>query len=247
MRILTIDIETFPHEAYVWGLHDQNISINQIKKPGTIASFAAKWLDEKAVMFSSVHESTERQMIRKAHELLTEADAVVGWNSASFDIKWLQGQMVKHDLPPPKPFKQIDLLRTARGKFKAASNKLDYWAQFLGIGRKEQTGGFDLWRDCMAGDDKAWRTMKRYNVQDVRLTEQVYLKLRPWIANHPNIGTYEGEHCCPSCGSDKIQSRGYYVTRHRQYPQAQCRSCFAWLYLVKGIFQKGVQGLRAAA
>ena len=246
MKILTVDIETFPHEVYAWGLHDQNISLNQIKKPGTVACFAAKFLGEKTVHFSSVHAGTEKAMIRKAHDLLSEADVAVGWNSTAFDVKWLQGQMVKHGLPPPKPFKQIDLLRTARGKFRLASNKLDYVAQFLGLGCKEQTGGFQLWRDCMAGDDKAWKKMEKYNIQDVRLTEAVYLKLRPWIVNHPNIGTYDGEHCCPSCGGDKIQSRGYYVTRHRKYPQAQCRGCFAWLYLVKGTFQKGVQGLRAA-
>ncbi|HZF98265.1 MAG TPA: ribonuclease H-like domain-containing protein [Pseudoxanthomonas sp.] len=247
MRILTIDIETLPHLVWAWGLHDQNISLNQIDEAGTIACFAAKWHGEKAVEFASVHEGTERAMLRKAHDLLSEADAVVGWNSASFDIKWLQGQFVKHKLPPPRPFKQIDLLRTARSKFKAASNKLDYWARFLGIGAKEQTGGFDLWKACMAGDEKAWKTMRRYNIQDVRLTEQVYDRLRPWVTNHPNIGVIDGAHCCPKCSSEKLQYRGHYVTRHKRYPQLQCRSCFAWLYLVSGQLQAGVQKLREAA
>ncbi len=247
MRLLTIDLETLPHEVYAWGLHDQHIAINQIKTPGRIACFAAKWLGEKGVIYAADHEGTERQMLVKAHALLSEADAVIGWNSASFDVKWLQGQFIKHGLPPPIPFKQIDLLRTARGKFKVASNKLDYWAQFLGIGRKESTGGFDLWRGYMAGDEKARRAMRKYNIQDTRLTEQVYLKLRPWITNHPNVGVFDGSHCCPVCASQKIQSRGFYVTRSRRYAQAQCRSCFAWLYLVNGMLQEGVQRLRSAA
>lgn len=246
-RLLVIDIETFPHTVHTWGLHDQNIAINQIVEPGGIACFAAKWVGEKGVTFASVHEGTERQMLRKAHELLSEADAVIGWNSASFDVKWLQGQMVKHGLPPPTPFKQIDLLRTARGKFRLASNKLDYVAQLLGVGKKESTGGFDLWKACMEGCPKAWARMKRYNIQDTRLTEEVYLKLRPWITNHPNIGVFEGDHCCPVCAGTKIQSRGYYVTRSRRYAQAQCRTCFSWLYLVNGALQAGVQKLRSAA
>jgi hypothetical protein len=247
MKILTIDIETFPHEAWVWGLHDQHIALNQIKKAGTIACFAAKWLDKKGVEFASAQEGTERQMLIKARDLLCEADAVIGWNSQSFDIKWIQGQLIKHRIAPPSPVKHIDLLRTGRGKFKVASNKLDYWAQFLGIGRKAHTGGFDLWRECMAGDEKAWAKMRRYNVQDVLLTEEVYGVFRPWITNHPNVGVFEGSHCCPVCASQKIQARGHYVTRSRSYPQAQCRSCFAWLYLVNGLLQEGVQKFRSAA
>ena len=30
MRLLTIDIETLPHEVYAWGLHDQHVAINQM-------------------------------------------------------------------------------------------------------------------------------------------------------------------------------------------------------------------------
>lgn len=247
MRLLTIDIETSPHEVYAWGLNDQNIAINQIKKPGKILCFAAKWLDDSKVIFASAQEMTERQMIRLARDLLSEADGVIGWNSANFDVKWIQGQIVKHGLEPPSPFKHIDLLRTGRSKFKVASNKLDYWAQFLGIGCKAQTGGFDLWKKCMAGCPRAWAKMRRYNIQDTRLTEKVYYRFRPWISNHPNIGVFDGHHCCPSCGSGKIQSRGHYVTRSRRYAQAQCRSCFTWLYMVNGALQAGMQKLRAAA
>lgn len=249
MKILTIDIETLPHEAYVWGLHDQHIALNQLKTPGTIACFAAKWFGEKKIQFAGINELTERQMLQRAHDLLSEADAVVGWNSASFDIKWLQGQFIKHRFAPPQPFKQIDLLKTARAKFRVASNKLDYWAGFLGLGHKEQTGGFDLWKACMAGDEKAWKTMRRYNIQDVRLTEQVYERLRPWIVSHPNIGVIDQHHCCPKCGGTKFQHRGQYTTRHQNYPQLQCRTtgCFTWLYLIRGELVAGVQKLREAA
>jgi DNA polymerase elongation subunit (family B) len=249
MRLLTVDIETFPHEVYAWGLHDQNIAINQIKKAGVIASIAAKFHGERKVHFASVHHDGEKGMLRKAHELLSEADAVIGWNSTPFDVKWIKGQLLKHRFQPLKPFKQIDLLRTARAEFRLPSYKLDYVAQFLGIGCKVQTGGFDLWKDCMAGDEKAWRKMRRYNIGDTVLTEKVYDVLRPYVKNHPNIGVFEGRPCCPKCGGEKIQSRGEYVTREKSYPQFQCRTqgCFAWLYLVGGKLQEGMQRLRSAA
>jgi len=32
--------------------------------------------------------------------------------------------------------------------------------------------------------------MLEYNVHDVEITELVYLKLRPWMKSHPNMGVY---------------------------------------------------------
>ena len=235
MRILTIDIETFPHTVYAWGLFDQNVSINQIVEPGRIACWAAKWYGEREVLFASAEGGKEASMLRKAHKLLSEADVVVGWNSTSFDVKWLNGQFARLGMPPPDPFKQIDLLRTVRSRMKFASNKLDFVSQYLGIGKKAETGGFDLWRDCMADDPKAWRTMERYNRQDVRLTEKVYDHVRAWVVNHPNVANYEGRPCCPKCGGEKHQRRQLFHTATRSYAKFQCVTrvkgvgiCGAW-------------------
>lgn len=232
MRILTIDIETFPHLVYAWGLHDQHIAINQIKKPGTIASFAAKWHDERRSVFHSVHGGTERQMIKAAHSLLDEADMVIGWNSDSFDIKWFNGQFIKHGLSLPAPYKKVDLLKSVRAHAKVASNKLNYWAEFLGLGKKVDTGGFGLWADCMDGDDKAWRKMERYNRHDTILTEKVYDKLasKGWIKNQPNFQLLTGEMCCtnPACGSHRLQARGYTHSITRRYQRWQCQDCGQW-------------------
>lgn len=250
MKLLVLDIETYPNTVYTWGLFDQNVALNQIVEPGGILSFAAKWVGDKAVTFASVHDTTERGMLKEAHRLLSEADAVIGWNSAAFDIKWLQGQFMKHGMAPPEPFKQIDLLRTVRQQAKFASNKLDHVAQYLGIGSKAQTGGFELWKACMAGDDKAWRTMRKYNIQDVRLTEEVYLKLRPWVKNHPNISAYSGEECCPKCGGHKHQRRGTFETATRNYAKYQCVTrlptggvCGAWF---RGMVAEPIRAKRVA-
>lgn len=257
MKLLTLDIETFPHEVYAWGLWDQNIGLTQIKKAGTVACWAAKWHGQKKVHFASIHDGTERAMLKQIHALLSEADAVIGWNSTPFDVKWLQGQFLKHRIPPPEPFKEIDLLRTWRSRFKTASNKLDYCAQFLGIGQKVKTGGFELWRDCKAGDEKAWRTMRRYNIADVRLTEAMYDRLLPWIKNHPNMSLehHTGE-CCPKCGGEKLQRRGTQHTQTRSYARFQCitprewddgltRPCGTWFQSTR--CEPGSAKVRAAA
>lgn len=45
-KVLILDIETSPLEVYTWGIWEQNISLNQIKKDWNIIAWCAKWLGE---------------------------------------------------------------------------------------------------------------------------------------------------------------------------------------------------------
>lgn len=231
MRLLLIDIETAPHRVYAWGLFDQRIGINQIVSPGYTLSFAAKWYGKKGVLFESIHKSGGDAMIQRAHDLISEADAVCHYNGTKFDMPILRKEMVLRGMPPPEPYKQIDLLQTARRQFKFASNKLDYVAQALGLGSKVEHKGMDLWRDCMDGCPKAWRVMEKYNKQDVILLEKLYEKLLPWIQNHPNLGLYDPKDrpSCTNCGSTHLQSRGYARSKTQQYRKFQCQDCGTWV------------------
>lgn len=220
-----LDIETAPHMAAVWGLWGQNVSLNHLIKPGYTLCWAAKWLGEKEVMFDSIL-SGHKTMVRRIHRLLSEADAVCHYNGTKFDIPTLNKEFLLSGLAPPTPAKQIDLLKTARSRFRLASNKLDFVAQALGEGRKEQHKGFELWLECMAKNQEAWATMEKYNKQDVVLLERVYNRLLPWIKGHPNLAI-EG-HCCPHCGGDRFQRRGYSHSQTRRYARMQCRDCGTW-------------------
>jgi hypothetical protein len=225
-----LDIETAPHKVYAWGLHDVNIGINQIVEPGYTLCWAAKWRGRSEVLFGSSHRHGQKQMVRSVHKLLDECDAVVHFNGRNFDVPTLNKEFLLHDLPPPAPFKHVDLLWACRQLFKFASNKLDYLAQALGEGAKVEHKGMDLWRGCMAGDEASWRIMERYNRHDVRLTERLYERLLPWLPNHPNHGQFhEGEGAvCPRCGSDKLQRRGVYRAAVHTYARHYCKSCGAW-------------------
>jgi hypothetical protein len=186
MKILLLDLETSPNMAYVWGLWNQNISIGQMISSTEVICFGARWYGQRKIHFSSVHHDGKTDMLKAIHELLDEADAVVGWNSAGFDVKHLYREFIENDMLPPSPHKEIDLLRVARSRFRFPSNKLDYVAQKLGMGAKVKHSGFELWIKCLAGDDKAWREMKKYQIQDVNLLVGLYEKFLPWIKNHPN-------------------------------------------------------------
>lgn len=230
VKVLFLDIETMPHEAYVWGLWDQNVGLSQIIQPGRVFSFAAKWLGQKEVWYYSEYGQGHEDMIQAAHDMLTEADVVVTYNGISFDIPHLQREFLLAGLAPPKPYKQIDLMRVVKKQFKFASNKLDFISQQLGLGRKTSHEGFDLWVKCMAGDQKANRKMQVYACQDVKLTEKLYHYLLPWLTTVVHMGQMDSQsHSCWACGGTKLRRDGEafaFVTRYRLY---QCLKCGAWV------------------
>ena len=227
-KVLTLDIETRPHLAHVWALWDQNVGLSQIAEVGTVICFAAKWAGEKRVHFWSDHHDGHDEMVRQAWAMIDAADVIVGYNHRSFDLKHLHREFVLAGLAPPSPHRDVDLLTVARSRFKFASNKLDHVASELGLGSKVNHSGFDLWLGCMAGDPKAWATMRKYNIGDVRLTEAVYDHLRPWIKNPPHPGLYGGAvGGCPSCGGDNLVPNGTHKALARQYQLLRCTDCGA--------------------
>lgn len=229
MKILLLDIETSPNTAHVWGLWQQNVSLNQLQESSYVMCWSAKWLGDREIFFESVHKNKPEKMLKDIHKLLDEADAVIHYNGTKFDIPTLNKEFLLHGLPPPSPYKQIDLLRSVRSAFRFPSNKLDYVAQRLGLGAKTHHEGHGLWVRCMNNDPKAWKVMETYNKQDVVLLEKVYHAIRPWIKGHLNFNLFsEGKHVCPNCGGKKLHARGTARTISGTYQRYQCQSCGTW-------------------
>jgi len=226
-KILVIDIETAPASGYIWKLWDVNISLSQLIDTSKVICFAAKWVGNKKVIFSSNQEDTHEAMVKKAWELFDEADAVIGYNSKNFDCKILNKEFILAGLTPPTPYKHIDLLQTMRQNFKFMSNKLDHISQELGIGKKTSHQGFDLWQKCMADDAAAWKLMKKYNINDVKLTEELYDRVKPWLKTTFNFNEFSELPVCPNCGSTDLMKNGIYRSATRAYQKHVCKSCFA--------------------
>jgi hypothetical protein len=225
-KILTLDIETKPALAYVWGLWDQNIGLSQLVTPSAPICFAAKFLDEKQTMFYSDWEDGHDAMILAARDLIASADAVVGYNSDGFDLKKLRGEFLLHGLTPPPPVTSIDLLKSVK-KLGFQSNKLAFIGPMLNIGKKVKHEGFELWIKVMEGDEAAQQRMKKYCIGDVKLTEQLYKTLRPYISNHPHLGD-TGKGACGACGGTSLQSRGWRRTKAFKIQRLMCTDCGSW-------------------
>jgi hypothetical protein len=244
MKILMLDLETSPMTAHTWGLWKQDISLKQILASTEVLCFGARWYGKKQVIFKSVHHHGKQAMLEEIHRLMGEADAVVGWNSAAFDIKHLKREFLEAGMLPPSPAKDIDLMKVVKSQFRFPSNKLDYVAQRLGVGSKVQHSGFDLWIRCMAGENKAWAEMKKYQIQDVDLLIDIYEKLLPWIPSHPSVGLYEGiDNVCVNCGSPNMVSSGIYVGTTGSYDRFQCEDCGKWMKASRSIMTGKTSGI----
>lgn len=235
MKILLLDLETAPNLAHVWGLWDQNIGLSQIIEPGYTLCWAAKWVGQREIFFGSVRDGKKR-MTARLHKLMAEADAICTYNGNKFDIPTVHKDFLLYGLNPPPPTKSIDLLRVVKNRFRFPSNKLDYVCRALGLGGKVKHSGHELWIRCMANQPTAWRDMERYNKRDVTILESLYLRIKPWIKNHPNHGLYvDDPSVCPKCGHGTHQRRGVEHTATCSYQRFQCCGCGGWFRSTRNI------------
>ena len=237
MRTLYIDIETSPNLAWVWGLRLQNIGLNQLVEPTRILCAAWSWGGSKEMYFTS--EWTDGDyMVHTLREILHEADVVVHYNGASFDVPHMNREFLEAGLIPPSPFAQIDLYRAVRKQFRFPSNKLAYLAEVLELGDEGKLHtDMTLWTRVLAGEPSAQNEMQRYNEEDVVLLKDLYLQLQPWIPSHPNTGLYaEGnDPMCVACGAVDLVKEGFAYTGAGKFQRYSCGACGKWMRDAKRI------------
>lgn len=239
-RVLTIDIETMPAIIEKWDLYPSYTPIDMVLVPTRILCLAAKWYGKSSVMFHAAWEDDDddayEAMIRAAWKLMDAADVVVGVNSDRFDIQHLNAAFGRLELGPPSPFRSLDLQKIAKKHFKRGemSMKLDWFArQWLGDSKLKHDG-IELWQQIRRGTEaeklRGQRIMKRYNVKDVKLTEQLFERFLPWTGI--NFALYEsgdpGHPTCIKCGSEKVHRRGRFFTSTYAYQRYHCQECGSW-------------------
>lgn len=232
--ILLLDIETAPSISYTWGYYNQNLGHDMILDyGGYIMSCGLKWLGEDEVTYFENRTKDDKKIVEIILSYLDLADYVVAHNGGRFDFPYIKTRAIINGLKPPSPYKVIDTLAIAKKEMKFKRNNLSFLAEALNVQRKSDHAKFKgilLWSECMNGNEEAWKEMKHYNITDVEVLEQVYLKLRSWSSTHPNINkkTKVTEVCCPVCGSSNLGTRGYYTTNKGKYRRYSCKDCGAW-------------------
>jgi DNA polymerase elongation subunit (family B) len=239
-RTLVLDIETAPIIAYVWGLKDQFIALNQIKQDWAIIAWGAKWLNEPAskIMYEDQrgHRNPydDKGLLKHLWKLLDQADIVITQNGQSFDGPKINARFILNGMTPPSPYKHLDTYRIARQVFEFTSNKLEYLTHSLCSEHKKvlhgQFPGMKLWTECLNGNLAAWKEMQRYNIKDVLSTEELYNTIKAWKpARMPDTHSIPvNSPKCGTCGAFALQKRGVAIAKQKSYQRYQCKSCGHW-------------------
>lgn len=235
LKALCLDIENFPCEVYSWGLGEQHIPLDFLKKDWSVCAWSAHWVGTpvSSIMYDDTRKQKDifddRRVIQGLIKLINEADVIIGQNVEHFDLRKIAARASFHNLPPFRPAKITDILKEERRVFAFTSHKLAYKTEMNTKYQKldhKAFPGFDLWKACMANDPKGWKEMEKYCKHDVLATEERYLTVKGWIRTHA-MAPADGITRC-KCGSTDLEARGYANTDAGKFQIYNCRMCGKW-------------------
>jgi uncharacterized protein YprB with RNaseH-like and TPR domain len=209
---LFFDIETSPNIGLFFEAgFKKNISFESIINERAIICICYKWEDQSEVNYLNWDsKQCDKKMLEKFVQVANSADEMVGHNGDNFDLKWIRTRCLLHKIAMFPNYVTIDTLKISRQKFRFNSNKLDYIAQFLGMGKKIKTD-YSLWKNILLHKDKdAMSKMVKYCQKDVILLEKIFKQLAGHIEAKTHYGVIFGQDraSCPECGSDDLFKSG---------------------------------------
>lgn len=233
-RIISFDLEVSPALGYFYPPTWETGILKTVDRQ-RLMSFAYQVVGEKKITSKCLFDITgykkdpknDEGLTQELHAVLSKADILLGQNSDQFDIKMANYFFIMNGLDPIPPSKSIDTKKIAKRYFRFMNNTLDNLAEELGVGAKTKIKHANIWQECfLNGDPKMWKLLNKYCENDVRITTEVYLKLRPFMHQHPSLSRISGEtDGCPRCGSYSFRLKAYRTTSTSRYHQYQCEEC----------------------
>lgn len=229
------DIETSPNVVYAWRIgYNITLQPQDIIKERAVISICYKWEDDSEVHVLTWDENQcDKKMLEEFVKVLHEADESVAHNGKRFDEKWVRTRCIYHGIRTFPKYKSLDTLLKAKQGFNFNSNKLDYIAQFLGVGAKYKHSGFDMWKKIIEDNDKeAMAEMVHYNKVDVVVLEDVFHALQSYISPETHVGVTVGnmKYSCPSCGSEAVHLEKNNVTAKGTIQRLMGCECCGYTY-----------------
>jgi DNA polymerase elongation subunit (family B) len=228
---LFFDIETSPNIGFFWQSgYKLNVPYGNIIKERAIICICYKWEGEdKVYSLNWDKNQDDKELLEKFITVANEANELVGHNGDRFDLPWIRTRCLFHRISCFPNYTTLDTLKQARSKFRFNSNTLNYIAQFLNVGEKSETGGFDLWKDIVLNNSQtAMKTMVEYCKNDVVILEKVFHHLKNYVPHKSHFGvlTTGEKTSCPECGSEDLRhSQTRYSAAGTSRIQVQCNDC----------------------
>jgi len=232
-KILFIDIETSPNIVYTWNIGRKVfLSYESIIQERKIICVAWKWSHSQKVYHASWNKFDDKNVLIEVSKAINESNLVVAHNGDKYDIRFINGRLLYHNLPPIDHAKTEDTLKQLRKVFYLNSNKLDYVSQYLNLGKKIKTD-FNLWKKVLKGEATALRYMIKYCKEDVRLLERVYNRIAPYVPQvlNKSLVMHESKNGCSSCGAPdwNLKPRGFRYNLKSVKHKYICSKCGKWM------------------
>lgn len=206
IKRLFFDIETSPNICYSWRIgYNISIGFENIIDERKIICISYKWEGiDKIHTLTWDKNLCDRQMLIDFIAVANQADELIAHNGDRFDIKWIRTRCIYHRIPMFPNYRTLDTLKKAKSGFNFNSNRLDYIAQYLGVGAKVKHSGFDMWKGVMKGDKEALKEMVNYCEGDIIVLEDVFLTMQNYIKPNTHNGVINNnfKYSCPTCGSE---------------------------------------------
>lgn len=167
-----MDIETSDLRADIGGL--MVASFAELDSNGKVATMRTKNLD--TIGRGTIIER-EKLLAKWTKEQWEYADIVIGQNHIGFDRHFIDGVLFRHKIPLLEKRILIDTYQTAKGQF-AMSASMKNMVDIMGIGVKDAPSKDD-WRNANHGDSKALARITKRCEEDVRLTAEMWDRLKP--------------------------------------------------------------------
>jgi len=171
-RIVILDIETSSLEA------DAGIVVGAGLLPET----------GKSEYFEAKRTDQEKGLLVNLLKRLEGYDVIVTWSGRGFDTPFLTTRFLKHGLDPVPLFSKIhlDLNEVVRSRLRLTFTYLDHVCEFFGIQRDKGPMGLEiphLFVKALEGDENASKSIRDHCLDDLRVTREVFLKLKPLFEN----------------------------------------------------------------
>ncbi len=236
-KVLCLDIETSLMTAYLFETGEQYVGHADIKDDWYITAWGAKWVDDpdSKIIYYASYTGDDSKILKPLWALLNEADILLTQNGTKFDTRKINARFMLNDFPPPKPYVHYDTYKLTKKVASFTSHSLEYLASKFCKKHKKTSHskypGKKLWIECAKGNRDAQNEMKKYNIEDVLSTEELYQNIRAWAPDSmPKVfNMTDSETECGTCGlvGPMIVGKPRKTAKY-MYQQNRCPKCGSW-------------------
>lgn len=163
-------------------------------------------------------------LLKKAAKIFEKADMVVTHYGRKHDIPFINTRLLYHHLPPLAKVPHVDTWAIAKYQLRFQSNRQANITEYLTAPEKQSVPKKE-WRLTRAGCKKTIKKLNSRCASDVDGLREMYLRLRPFMATHPDLGRLTGEIRCPACNSKEWHSKGKQVANRVVRVRRVCLEC----------------------